>query len=261
MSERRGDGRRLRPGAARDRAGRADEHGDRLRRGDRHGRRGRPPGRVLVGAGDARPAARGHRRLRPGVRRVLGARRARRRRLRRARAGGRHPRRRQRRRRGARVGRGQRRPDDRAALQPERGVTTQGLRRLRRPRAGRGPPADGAHAAHRITAPLAASGTDDPAHRTSGPAAHGPRRAAHRGRGRAASLPGAGHAPPPPRPAARRQRLDGAVRACTAAVRAGRRRRSPSGRGVRPRHPARRASRASSGRATPTSPSAERPIE
>ena len=48
----------------------------------------------------------------------------------------------------------------------------------------------------------------------------------------------AGHPQPPARAAARRQRLDGAVRAGAAAVRARRRRRPPEGRGVRARHAA-----------------------
>ena len=140
---------------------------------------------------------------------------------------------------GARVGRGQRRPDDRAALQPVRGAAAQGLRRLRRPRAGRGAPADGADAPHRFAAPLAAAGADDPADR------HGPDlrrtvRAALRTEGEAVRrhFRDAGDPPPPPRPAARRQRIDGAVRPRPAALRPGRRRRPPARRGVRPRHPA-----------------------
>ena len=47
-----------------------------------------------------------------------------------------------------------------------------------------------------------------------------------------------GHALPPARAAARCQRLDGALRPGAAALRAGRRRRSPARRGVRPRHAA-----------------------
>ena len=51
----------------------------------------------------------------------------------------------------------------------------------------------------------------------------------------------AGRPPAPARPAPRHQRVDGAVRQGDAALRAGRRRRAPAGRGVRPRHPPHRA--------------------
>ncbi len=55
--------------------------------------------------------------------------------------------------------------------------------------------------------------------------------------------PGGAH--PPARPAPRRQRIDGAVRACVRAVLARRRDRSLAGRGLRAREPVSRASRAS----------------
>ena len=70
------------------------------------------------------------------------------------------------------------------------------------------------------------------------PAPHGARRAAHRGRGDTPPLPHPGHSAPPARAAARRQRVDGAVRPRPAALRPGRGRRPATGRGVRPRHPA-----------------------
>ena len=93
------------------------------------------------------------------------------------------------------------------------------------------------HAAHRLAAPLAAAGADDAAHRPARPAPHRAGRAAHRGRADAPPLPRAGDAPPPARAAARRQRLDGAVRPGPAALRPGGGRRPPTRRGVRPRHP------------------------
>ncbi len=69
----------------------------------------------------------------------------------------------------------------------------------------------------------------------------------------------AGDAPPPARAAARRQRLDGAVRPGAAALRPGRGRRTPAGRGVRPRHPADPDHPRAGLRATPTAPCARPP--
>ena len=148
--------------------------------------------RLLGRPGDAGAPARGHRRLRPGVRRRSGSTPS----------------------RpatsveepepepitlavddddedddGAGRRRAERRPDDRAALQRRRGAAPQGLRRLQRRRAGRGPPADGTAALRRRAAPLAAAGADDAATRPARPAPHRAGRAAHRRRADAPPLP------------------------------------------------------------------------
>ena len=135
-----------------------------------------------------------------------------------------------------------------------RGAAPQGLRRLRRRRAGLRPAADGRAAARRARRGVAAA-AQPTRRRRAAPTCARTVRAALRAGGepirRHCREPGDRAAPA--RAAARRQRLDGAVRPGAAALRAGRRRRPPAGRGVRPRHPADpghpRAQRA----ATPTS--------
>jgi hypothetical protein len=226
-----GDGRRVRAGAARRRVGRARQqrgvvHGGPGRRRDRRSVR-----RVLVGAGDPRAPSGGPRAVRPRLPRVLGARDGRRRR---ARAGAvDHHRRGRRRHRGRRRRPGRRAaegvPVGRAALQHHRGAARARTSRLRRHRARRGPPPDDAHAPHRLAAAFAADAADVAADVATRRAAHGAGRTAHRGRADRPLLPPAGDAPPAARAAARRERLDGALRPGPAAVRAGRRRRTAGG--------------------------------
>ena len=141
-----------------------------------------------------------------------------------------------------------------AALQRPRGAAPQGLRRLQRRRARRGPPADGRPAPGRRPAAVAAPG---PSHAPAGPprpAPHGPPRPARRRRADARAV----HLEPGERP--RRlvllcdiSRLDGALRPGPAALRP--RRRGRAGRGSRrsPSAPGSPGSPASCRAATPTS--------
>ena len=125
-----------------------------------------------------------------------------------------------------------------AALQRHRGAAPQGLRRLQRRRAGRGPPADGRlrfAGPPRRSLPHARRSRRDGAAR---PAPHRARVAARRRRADPPPLARARRAAAPARAAARRQRVDGALRPGAAALRPRRGRRPAAGRGVRPRHPA-----------------------
>ena len=155
-----------------------------------------------------------------------------------------------------------RRSDDRAALLHRRGAARQGLRRsttttnctlAQRP--------DGAAALRRPATAVVPARARRVARPTPDLRAHGARVAPLRRRTDPAPVARAGRPAAPTRAAARRQRLDGAVRASDAALRARRGRRPPAGRGVRPRnapHPdhARTERAAIRTRAAPRQPSA-----
>ena len=224
---------------------RADRQRVDVRRGARPGRDRRPRRRVLGGAVHARAPARGSAAVRPGLRRLLGARH------------------------------GRTAVDDepetikitlatdddsdgrRRRREPARRTTT------RRSRCGSPRPRccatrTSAHTTttswhDRAAADDAACGSparrdarSGCARRPRGPRPDLRKHAAQRDRRRRRADPpvlaGARRAPAPAGAAARRQRLDGALRPGDAAIRAGRGRRPPAGRGVLARHPADRVS-------------------
>ena len=253
----RGDGRRLRPRAARRRARRAGEHRRVVRRGPRR-RRPRPTATTSTGRPGRRSCA-GRRTstCSTGRSRCSGTDARRRRPTPRSRAGDDHARRRHRRRRDGDE------PDD-----ARRRATTRAIELrfsmtevLRHKDFADYDDAELAEA-HRLMARLRLAGSPRRSlrlRRTPGArrgptcaAPCGPRCAPRASRSRR-HFRDAGHAPPPARAAARRQRLDGALRPGPAALRAGRGRRAPPGRGVRARHPADPDHPRARRRATPTS--------